>query len=193
MKNIVITYAVEKEKVCFKNSNFNIIYVQTGIGKVNATLETQSAIIKHNPEVIINIGTAGSINHSIDSVHLCNRFIDRDMKKIRNNGDISNIDISSLSENSILKNIKCNSICNTGDTFLTSKDGTGDVFDMEAFASAKVCEKYKIPFLSVKCVTDIIGDNSIGHWKNKLNDANKILQKQADELSLLIDKKPIKN
>ncbi|KAA3981204.1 nucleosidase, partial [Bacteroides ovatus] len=43
--------------------------------------------------------------------------------------------------------------------------------DMEAYAQAFVCRSKEIPFISVKYVTDIIGQNSVKHWEDKLADA----------------------
>ena len=63
-------------------------------------------------------------------------------------------------------------ICNTGDGFLTELTHvSGDVVDMEAYAQAFVCRSKEIPFISVKYVTDIIGQNSVKHWEDKLVDA----------------------
>ena len=65
-------------------------------------------------------------------------------------------------------------VCNTGDTFLTElSDVKGDVVDMEAFAQAFVCRAKNVPFIAVKYVTDIIGQNSVKHWEDKLVDARK--------------------
>ena len=60
----------------------------------------------------------------------------------------------------------------TGDGFLTELTHiNGDVVDMEAYAQAFVCRSKEIPFISVKYVTDIIGQNSVKHWEDKLADA----------------------
>ena len=65
-------------------------------------------------------------------------------------------------------------VCNTGDTFLTElSDVKGDVVDMEAYAQALVCRAKNTPFIAVKYVTDIIGQNSVKHWEDKLADARK--------------------
>ena len=42
---------------------------------------------------------------------------------------------------------------------------------IEAYAQAFVCRSKEIPFISVKYVTDIIGQNSVKHWEDKLADA----------------------
>ena len=63
-------------------------------------------------------------------------------------------------------------VCATGDSFVTSEaDACGDVVDMEAFALAYVCRQYGVDFLSVKCVTDVVGQNSVGLWEERLAEA----------------------
>ena len=42
---------------------------------------------------------------------------------------------------------------------------------MEAYAQAFVCASKEIPFISVKFVSDVIGQNSVKHWEDKLADA----------------------
>ncbi len=65
-------------------------------------------------------------------------------------------------------------IISTGDNFVTEKEQAhGDVVDMEAFAMAWVCRMQKIPFISIKFVTDVIGDNSIDIWEDRLASARK--------------------
>ncbi|SPU31689.1 MTA/SAH nucleosidase [Bacteroides thetaiotaomicron] len=48
---------------------------------------------------------------------------------------------------------------------------SGDVVDMEAYAQAFVCRSKEIPFDLRETVTDIIGQNSVKHWEDKLADA----------------------
>ena len=60
----------------------------------------------------------------------------------------------------------------------------GDVVDMEAYAEAQVCNELGIPFLSVKYVTDIIGQNSVKHWEDKLADARRGLSAYFEKIRL---------
>ena len=60
----------------------------------------------------------------------------------------------------------------------------GDVVDMEAFAQAWVCEKHSVPFVSIKCVTDIIGQNSVKHWEDKLTEAKEHLANYIKSIKL---------
>ena len=76
-----------------------------------------------------------------------------------------------------------NGTCNAGDSFLTELTHvSGDVVDMEAYAQAFVCRAKEIPFISVKYVTDIIGQNSVKHWEDKLADARQGLSNYLNVL-----------
>lgn len=189
MVNILIVYAVEEERVLLKMSDCKFHYCKTGVGKIAAAIAVQQSIELHHPDIVINIGTAGTLKYELGSIHLCCKFIDRDMEKLSNFGIPFKEDFTEeVKKSSFFKNWSFDSICNTGDTFLTSADGTGDVFDMESFAVARICRTQEIPFVGVKCVTDIIGQNSIQHWEEKLADAQAKLQQFVDENPIYIPK-----
>jgi adenosylhomocysteine nucleosidase len=186
MKPIVlIAYAVAEEYVDVSHPSVDFVYCQTGVGKVNATLAVLNSIDKVRPSMVVNLATAGSVAHPIGSIHLCAKFVDRDMAKLSAFGVCADVDFSSdVQLISMLGHNHPTSVCNTGDTFLTSSDGTGDVFDMEAFAMAKACQSRNVPFVSIKFVTDIIGQNSVSDWAHKLADARIGLKQYMEELFL---------
>ena len=65
---------------------------------------------------------------------------------------------------------------NTGDQFITETTHlTGDVIDMEAYAEALVCKDFNTPFIAIKYISDIVGENSISDWQAALSDARKAL------------------
>lgn len=175
----LIIYALEEEFVPIELPQTHLDYVFSGIGKTRASMTLTKAIIEYEPDFVLNIGTAGSIHQSIGDIIVCQRFIDRDLEPLIYNGVIAEIDFSTklYTKNSPIQQILNNfdnslKTCNTGDRFITNIENIkGDVVDMEAFAHAVVCESFKIPYLSIKYVTDIIGQNSIKDWENKLNDA----------------------
>lgn len=119
------------------------------------------------------MGSAGTVNHQVGDIFVCRKFVDRDMQKMKEFGLECEIDSSALlEEKGFCKHWTENGICNTGDGFLTELTLiNGDVVDMEAYAQAFVCRSKEIPFISVKYVTDIIGQNSVKHWEDKLADA----------------------
>jgi len=168
---ILFVYAIPEERIEINIPNAEVIYVETGMGKVNAAMKTMRAICEYHPDMVINYGSAGTLNHNIGDIIVCNRFIDRDLRKVTLDGVTSEIAFG--------KNLQFfpNAIygtCNTGDSFITSgADIEGDVIDMESYAMADVCREMGIPFVAVKYVTDVVGQNSVESWQEKLADARK--------------------
>ena len=149
--------------------------IRTGVGKVKSAYYVSEVLNQAKPDLVINVGTAGSIDCQVGDILVCRHFIDRDMQKLADMGLEYEIDSSALlAEKGYCMHWAGEGICNTGDTFLTElSDVKGDVVDMEAFAQAFVCRAKNVPFIAVKYVTDIIGQNSVKHWEDKLADARK--------------------
>lgn len=178
MMKVVITYAVKEELEHIDLKGIEIKYIQTGIGKARSAMLLTKAICDERPDVVLNIGTAGTLKHQIGDILLCRQFVDRDFEALKLPGviyELSFTDVESL-PNAIVDRL-CSSdtitgVCNTGDQFVTDLNHlTGDVVEMEAFAQAVVCKEFNIPFIAIKYVTDIIGKNSVKHWEEKLTDA----------------------
>nr|WP_319401423.1 cupin domain-containing protein [uncultured Carboxylicivirga sp.] len=187
MLNVLVVYAVNEEKVTLTMPNCNFHYCKTGVGKVSAALAVEKSIEAYKPEIVLNIGTAGSVKFPVGTIHLCCKFVDRDMEKLHAFGVPYMEDFTDeVQQLPFFKDWQFDSTCNTGDTFLTEADGTGDVFDMESFAIARVCRVHQIPFVGVKYVTDKIGENSVKHWEEKLAEAQAGLQKFVDENHLQV-------
>lgn len=179
MLRILITYAVNDERFPLDFEGCEVEYLRTGIGKAKAAMRLTDAVCRLHPDLVINIGTAGSVKHQVGDIFVCRRFVDRDFMKIRLTGLDYEIDSSALpEEKGWCTEWTPEGICNTGDSFLTETSDAvqGDVFDMEAYAQALVCKEKGIPFVSVKYVTDKIGENSVKHWEDKLTDARKELE-----------------
>ncbi|WP_373731719.1 5'-methylthioadenosine/S-adenosylhomocysteine nucleosidase family protein [Bacteroides heparinolyticus] len=190
---ILVTYAVQGEFTELKfpgligKEEVQIGYLRTGIGKVKSAFYLAEAINHGLPDLVINVGTAGTIRHRVGAVFVCRRFIDRDMRKLTDFGVEYEIDSSGLlAQKGYCLHWQKEGVCNTGDTFLTElSDVEGDVVDMEAYAQAMVCRAKNVPFISVKYVTDIIGQNSVRHWEEKLADARKKLGEFFEDRSPL--------
>lgn len=170
---ILLVYAIPEEKIEVNIPNAEVIYVETGMGKVSAAMRTMRAICEYHPDMVINIGSAGTLNHKVGDVFVCNHFIDRDLRKVTLDGVVSEIEFG----NDAIKRIFSErelvyGTCNTGDSFITQgNDIEGDVIDMESFAEADVCREMGVPFFAVKYVTDVVGQNSSEEWFAKLADA----------------------
>ena len=172
MLKILVTYAVQGEFAEITWEDAQIYYVRTGVGKIKSAYYLTEVLSQLQPDIVINMGTAGSVNHQVGDIFVCRHFIDRDMHKIADLGLQYELDSSKLlEEKGYCKHWTENGVCNTGDSFLTEvTDFEGDVVDMEAYAQAFVCQAREIPFISVKYVTDIIGQIPVKHWEDKLTD-----------------------
>ena len=170
---ILIVYAIPQEKIEVNIPNAEVIYVETGMGKVNAAKKTMRAICEYHPDMVINAGSAGTLNHKVGDIFVCNRFIDRDLRKVTLDGVVSEIEFGRDAINSIFTGHQLvYGTCNTGDSFITEgNDIEGDVIDMESYAEADVCREMGVPFFAVKYVTDVVGQNSSEEWFAKLADA----------------------
>jgi len=153
----------------------------TGVGKVNATYELTNYLSMHvakaKPKLIINYGTAGSRELPIGELVDCTKFTQRDMDVtglgfMRGQTPFEKevpmvLDYDHVRFNPIGKKLRCG----TGDNFVqTDKDIYSDVFDMEAYALAKVCHHYDIPFISFKYITDNADEHSAGDWVDNCSD-----------------------
>lgn len=187
---ILVTYAVQGEFTELKfpgligEDEVQIGYLRTGVGKVKSAFYLSEAINHGQPDLVVNVGTAGTVQHQVGDIFVCRHFIDRDMQKLANLGMECEIDSAELlAQKGCCQHWKGEGVCNTGDTFLTElSDVKGDVVDMEAYAQAMVCRAKSVPFIAVKYVTDIIGQNSVKHWEDKLVDARKALGEYLEKL-----------
>ena len=182
--NILVTYAIPAERVRIEFSGCQVRYCETGIGKVNAALAVSAAVREQQPDWVLNVGTAGSATQAVGSILACGRFLDRDMEKVKEFGVPYWHDFSAdLAGIAMLDGLDYSHVCNTGDTFVTQVIAQADVVDMENFAVAAVCQREGIPLLSVKYITDRIGENSVQDWEDKLHEANVGLQTFFDRWS----------
>jgi adenosylhomocysteine nucleosidase len=166
---ILFVFALESESGMLFN-DYQVIY--TGIGKVNAAFKLTQAIERYKPELIINLGTAGSdIFKKYDIVN-CTQFIQRDMD-VRGLGfDLYKTPLTQtpivLNYGITFPNIK-SGICGTGDSFETSlKNKPYNVVDMEGYALALIAQNYDIPFLCLKFISDGADDEAADNWKKNV-------------------------
>lgn len=175
---LLITHAIKAEYVPITIDGCKVAHIFTGIGKAAAAMNLTRAICENRPDYVINIGTAGTLNHSVGDIITCNRFVDRDFQVTHLPGIDFEITVETTQVCELLPEgwkrmiQKAAGTCNTGDSFVTEvAHFDGDVVDMEAYAQALVCRELSVPFVAVKYVTDIIGKNSVQHWEDKLSDA----------------------
>ena len=172
--------------VCALKDEFNIetkrySLSHTGVGKVKSAISlTEHLLSDKKPDYVINYGTAGSKKIDVGELVDCTKFIQRDLDasklgfdkfKTPFNGKNSiEIDDSFILQNPIKKFLTCA----TGDNFLaTSCVHPGDVVDMGAYALAKVCAKFFIPFISFKYISDSADSDANVMWELNLQKGKK--------------------
>ena len=174
---LLVCYALECEKITVPFEG-EVKYLQMGIAKMQASVSAAEAIAAEKPDMVMNIGTAGTFRHKVGDIVVCRKFIDRDLVKVKIPEIIDYIDLSSETLPAFQKLAEMPvGECSTGDTFVTSAgEMDSDVCDMESFCIAYICKKHKIPFVSVKVVSDVVGSNSVKDWQEASNEAIKKLQ-----------------
>lgn len=173
MNDILITIALPEENFLEDTSNMHI--VTTGLGKSRSAYALTKALHNHSFSGVINIGTAGSTRWNIGDIIVSYSFIDRDLAACSLTASTCRQEFARwIDLPSIINKTEChrNFAVSTGDSFVTSPlNIKEDAVDMEAFAQAIVCHEENVPFLSVKYITDKIGDNSIKSWTERLSEA----------------------
>ena len=161
----IILVALEKELPKSLLPEFKIEYM--GVGKINATYKTLEVIQKYNPQIIINFGTAGTLNRNITGLNEIMIFKQRDMDASRLGFKVGETPFDNISTIKFCDN---GLSCGTGDNFVTKKPKVEtDLVDMEAYAIAKICLIKKINFKCFKYVSDNADENAGDNWKKNIN------------------------
>ena len=159
MKKDLILIALKDEA---PDMAFSMKVFFTGIGKVNAAMTAGELIAKYNPDRIINFGTVGGITVK-SGFHQVSKFVQRDMMCC----ELGSQPGQTPFEDIIVIDNGDGLTCSTGDNFVTDSNLLipADVVDMEAYAIAKACKKYKIEFLCYKFVSDGANSDSLSDWR----------------------------
>ena len=175
--NPVFVFAMEKEA---GNEFKDLQLVFTGIGKVNAGYYLMKYLSVNKPDIIVNLGTAGSTAFRRGDVICCTQFVQRDM-------DVSPLGIerfkTPFSDDDVVLDYGIDidnlqkGICGTGDSFETEHNtDLYNVLDMEAYALALIAKREQIPFLCLKYISDGANDDAVEDWTQEVNKASKILR-----------------
>ena len=189
MSNILIVCALEVETQGQLN-DYNVLY--TGVGKVNATFELTRKFGKYGSHIpydlIINYGTAGSRKIKKKTLVDCTKFIQRDMDVtglgfMRGETPFEQDPPFVIQPQNIEFNpIGRNATCGSGDNFAEDKSQYyGEVVDMEAYALAKVCYVYDVPFISFKYITDGADEQAHEDWEKNLADGIEVFKEKVLE------------
>lgn len=155
-----------------------VTIVQSGIGKVNATLATTLLIQEFHVDCVINTGSAGGIGAglSIGDLVLANSlsYNDADNRSFGYTyGQIPQMDAEYKADENLVALIETHAkplgwnvqkgLIVSGDSFISSKDQIEHiqehfpkalVTEMEGAAVGQTCRQYDIPFAVVRAVSD---------------------------------------
>lgn len=180
---------IKEEKIynfSFFTGTYNdkeVVFVEAGIGKVNAAISTTLLIERFKVDKIIFCGVAGSVDEkiSVGNVVIGTDVVQHDVDATEFGyikGQIPQMDVYSFKcEESLIERVKNSNIDNiklfygrilTGDQFITGKeikvkmgvDFKGMCVDMESGSVAQVCHRLNVPFLIVRSISDSISDDS---------------------------------
>ena len=158
----------------------------TGVGKVNAAYELTRHLAENNNRynLVINFGTAGSNYLDPGTFVDCTRFYEKDMDCLPLGFEpfqtpFEKEIIIDFSLESIFNPLNKNLSCYTGDKFVTEDLEYDGIFDMEAYALAKVCKNFQLPFISFKYISDGANSDSAGDWTENISSGYKIFYEKV--------------
>ena len=160
MKNkILLLSATDYEHDC--KDLFGIPIYITGIGKINAAINTTKLIYEHNPDIVINFGSCGNLkDYKIGEVLEVGTVIN-DLDTLGFYNQVSNI----LNKDSDIKCLTTDHMYDSShDDYVESymeKIDECDIVDMELFSIAESCKIAKKFLYSYKWVSD---DGSNDEW-----------------------------
>lgn len=181
MTNLQVKQIYNLRFLTGKINNRDCILIKSGVGKVNAARTTQVLLDNFEVEFVINAGAAGAVNYllNIGDIVIAKHVVQHDFDitafghskgYITGVGDKVQCDLGLVSAfENMLKNMPELSyniklgIVASGDIFCTSIDMknkinskfNADVVDMECAAVGQVCYLDSIPFISIRCISDV--------------------------------------
>ena len=179
--------------------NKEIVLVKCNVGKVNSARVCQMLIDNFDIELVINVGTAGSVDNSLDigDVVVGTKLVQYDFDVTsfgRKLGEIENIGEYIEVDNDLLSlfdeiNIK-KGIIASGDKFIVNseeKDNIRNIFnalciEMEGASIAQVCYLDKIPFLVIRSITDKQDGSAKVDFETFLESSSKVAANILKEL-----------
>jgi adenosylhomocysteine nucleosidase len=158
----------------------NLFY--TGVGKVNAAMVASEVIAKYRPQRIINFGTAGGIT-VLPGFYQCTQFVQRDMTCTA----LGCVPGQTPFETDVYLGNSSGLTCSTGDNFVMNPklEIPADIVDMEAYAIAKACAKYRVEFVCWKYISDQANQTAHNDWQQQVAQGQSHYISKLKELQLL--------
>ena len=159
--NCVIFVALESELPAAHLPEWRVVY--TGVGKVNAAMSGMKNYLIYQPHIMINYGTAGSLNPAVSGLVEVSQCVERDM-------DVRPLGFA-IGQTPFETDINLDFgyegvVCSTGDNFVTDRpELNSDIVDMEAYALAKVAKTAGCDFRCFKYISDNADGEAAADWQ----------------------------
>lgn len=174
-----------------------IVLLKSGIGKVNAAMATTILHEQFQPDYIINTGSAGGLSKelSVGDIVISTEVLHHDVDVTvfdYSYGQVPNLPPTFHADQKLIdKTLEAANHINlpfkqgviaTGDSFMNDKKHSAMVkrkipkliaAEMEAAAVAQVCYQYETPFVIIRALSDIAGEDSAISFNDFLDTAAK--------------------
>lgn len=160
-----------------------VVLHKSGIGKVNAALQAQSFIMEHSLDCLISSGVAGGLSHLLHSMDLvaASEVVYHDVWCGEGNayGQVQGYPERFVANSTLLECAKKigakTGLLASGDFFINTNSEAQAILnhfpeavsvDMESGAIAQTCHKYGLPFLSLRIISDVAGEDHQSEYDN---------------------------
>ena len=163
----------------------DIVLLKSGIGKVNAAMSTTILLEKYQPDVVINTGSAGGFDESLEvgSIVISDEVRHHDVDvtafgylmgqmagmPAAYNSDEKLMQVAQQAVAEVGEHTSAVGLICSGDVFMADPERVQSVrklfptmkaCEMEAAAVAQVCYQFKTPFVVIRALSDIAGKQS---------------------------------
>lgn len=168
-----------------KYAGHDVILLKSGIGKVNAAMSTSILLEKFNPDIVINTGSAGGFDASLEvgAIVISDEVRHHDVDVTAfgyEMGQVPDLPAAFKSDEKLRKLAEetvnelgehqyATGLIATGDSFMSDSERVELVrgyfpqmkaAEMEAAAVAQVCYQFDVPFIIIRSLSDIAGKES---------------------------------
>ena len=186
MEDVKVMFVVDKKFYHGKINGCDAVAVLSGVGKVNAAIATTLLLQNFDVTGVISVGIAGGISAQPMDVVVSDRVVQYDFDMTAFGCPLGKLDercspyfecdADLVRICSFIASQNGNAHVGTGasgDAFVTDPEKAtmlkrefGAVFcDMESAAIAQACEKFSVPFVSVRVISDEVGVNKIEDYE----------------------------
>jgi adenosylhomocysteine nucleosidase len=180
---VVVLTALESE-LDAADAVGDVRVVYGGVGKINATVATVTAILSAKPSLLVNYGTCGGITQGLCGLVEISHVLQRDMMAM----PLSPRGTTPFcADEPIFASGHGSAVCATGDSFVTSVDpwlisNKVDVVDMELFAIAHVCRKFGVAWRAFKYVTDGADESAQEQWTTNCSKGSDLFWRRLNRI-----------